>query len=43
VAGLLSDGTTGPVLYVRNDHTTLMMTDTGQIKATYEAAQKAKP
>jgi len=43
VAGLLSDGTTGPVLYVRNDHTTLMMTDVGQIKATYEAAQKAKP
>ena len=42
LAGLLSDGTTGPVLYVRNDHTTLLMTDVGQIKATYEAAQKVK-
>lgn len=42
VTGLLSDGTTGPVLYVRNDHTTLKMTDVGQIRATYEAAQKAK-
>lgn len=42
VAGLLSDGSTGPVLYVRNDHTTLLMTDVTQIRATYEAAQKAK-
>ena len=43
MAGLLDgDGTTGPVLYVRNDHTTLLMTDAGQIKATYEKAQKVK-
>lgn len=43
VAGLLSDGTTGPVLYVRNDHTTLMMKDAGQIRSVYEKAQKPQP
>lgn len=31
-----------PVLYVTLDHTTLVMTDPGAIKAAYEAAQKPK-
>lgn len=42
VEGLLSDGTASPLLYVRNDHTTLTMTDPKQIRTTYEAAQRVK-
>lgn len=41
VVGVLSDNT-APVLYVRADHTTVVMRDAGAIKAAYEAAQKSK-
>lgn len=40
LAGLLSDGTTGPVIYVTDDHTTLGLTDAKIIRGLYEAAQK---